>query len=90
MTVDDPAYKAYVDGLAADIDGLGPDVVQGAATFYQTKDPTLVSKDKHSTLIPVVMAGDQDEALENAAPLHELVLTAAPPASPSPRPATRA
>jgi RND superfamily putative drug exporter len=74
LTVDDPAYKAYVDGLSAKIGALGPKVVEGAATYYQTKDPTLVSRDKHSTLIPVVMAGDQDKALENAAPLHEVVL----------------
>ena len=74
MTVDDPAYRAYVTGLATDINALGPNVVEGAATYYQTKDPTLVSKDKHSTLIPVVMAGDQDKAMENAAPLHELVV----------------
>ena len=31
MTVDDPAYKAFVNGLAARIDGLGPKVVEGAA-----------------------------------------------------------
>ena len=74
MTVDDPAYKTYVTGLATEIDGLGPKVVEGAATYYQTKDPTLVSKDKHATLVPVVMAGDQDTAMENAAPLHELVV----------------
>ena len=79
LTVDDPAYKAYVDGLAGKIDGLGPDVVEGAATYYQTEDPTLVSKDRHSTLIPVVMAGDQDKALENVAPLHELVLQSGAP-----------
>ncbi len=74
MTVDDPAYKAYVTALATDIAALGPNVVEGAATYYQTKDPTLVSKDEHSTLIPVIMAGGQDKALENAAPLHELVV----------------
>ena len=68
MTVDDPAFKAYVTGLAAAIDALGPKVVDGAATYYQTKDPTLVSKDKHATLIPVVMAGKQDTAMKNVAP----------------------
>jgi RND superfamily putative drug exporter len=79
LTVDDPAYKAYVTGLAGRITGLGPNVVGGAATYYQTKDPTLVSRDKHSTLIPVVMAGGQDKALENAAPLHRLVLRSGVP-----------
>jgi putative drug exporter of the RND superfamily len=74
LTVDDPGFKFYVIGLATKIESLGPDVVADASSFYLTKDPTLVSKDKHSALIPVVMAGDQDQALKNVDKLHELVL----------------
>jgi len=74
LTVDDPAFERYVTALAADITALGPDVVESVATSYGTDDPTLVSKDRQDALIPVVMAGDQDEALENVAPLHELIL----------------
>jgi RND superfamily putative drug exporter len=76
-TVDDPAYKAYVEGLAGKIQGLGPEAVEAATTYYQTGDPTMVSKDKRSTLIAVVMAGDTDRALENVAPLHDVVKTSA-------------
>ena len=60
LTVDDPAYKAYVIRPRRQHRRARPEVVEGAATYYQTKDPTLVSKDRHATLIPVVMAGDQD------------------------------
>ena len=54
LTVDDPVYEAYVTGLAGKIQALGPAVVDGAATYYQTGDPTMVSQDKRSTLVAVV------------------------------------
>jgi RND superfamily putative drug exporter len=77
LTVDDPAYERYVTGLAATIGDLGPDIVQGVTTTYTGDDPTLVSKDRHSTLIPVVMAGDINQALDNVGALHEVVAGAA-------------
>ena len=75
-TVDDAAFKAYVTDVAAKIQALGPNVVASVATFYQTNDPTAVSKDKHATLIPVVMAGKMDDALKNVDKLHETVVAA--------------
>jgi putative drug exporter of the RND superfamily len=77
LTVDDPAYKAYVTDLTGKIQALGPEIVEGAASYYQTNDPTAVSKDRQSTLIAVVMAGDQDKAMENTKPLHRLVAASA-------------
>ncbi|MGE5229653.1 MAG: MMPL family transporter, partial [Deltaproteobacteria bacterium] len=76
LTVDDAAFKAYVADVANRIQALGPEVVAGVATYYQTNDPTAVSKDGHSTLIPVVMAGKMDDALENVDKLHETVVAA--------------
>ena len=76
LTVDDAAFKAYVTDVAAKIQALGPNVVADVATFYQTNDPTAVSKDEHSTLIPVVMAGKMDDALKNVDKLHEAVVAA--------------
>jgi RND superfamily putative drug exporter len=75
-TVDDPAFRAYVDDLAESIASLGPTVVKSVSTFYQTNDPTAVSRDEHATLIPVVMAGTLDDALKNAGRLHALVVAA--------------
>jgi hypothetical protein len=66
-------FKIYVDNLAATIKGLGPEVVETTSTYYQAGDPTMVSRDKRSTLIAVVMAGNQDSALDNVAMLHDLV-----------------
>jgi RND superfamily putative drug exporter len=76
LTVDDAAFRAYVSDVAAKIQALGPNVVASVATYYQTSDPTAVSKDKHSTLIPVVMAGKMDDALKNVDKLHETVVAA--------------
>jgi putative drug exporter of the RND superfamily len=76
LTIDAHAYRAFVTGLAGRIQALGPGVVQNAATVYATEDPTLVSKDRHSTLIPVTMAGDQDTAMKNVDKLHAVVVAA--------------
>ena len=76
LTVDDPAFKAHVLGVAARITALGPDVVEAASTYYATNDPGLLSRDKHATLIPVVMAGNMDEALKNVDKLHETAVAA--------------
>ena len=75
-TVDDPAFKAYIDDLARRITGLGPSVVTGVSTYYETKDPTAISRDGHAMLIPVVMAGTLDDAVKNTARLHALVVAA--------------
>ena len=76
-TVDDNAIKGYVNTLVNRIDGLGGGVVASVTTFYRTSDPTLVSKDRHATLIPVDMAGDQNQATRNADRLHNLVVASA-------------
>ncbi len=75
-TVDDPAFRAYVDDLSGRITGLGPEVVESVSTYYQTNDPTAVSKDQRATLIAVAMAGSIDDALQNVDRLHETVTAA--------------
>ena len=75
-TAADGAYKAYVTELAGEIAGLGDGVVEGVATYYQTKDPTLVSQDGHAMLIQVVMAGDLNAAIDNVDELHAVVVAA--------------
>ncbi len=76
LTVNDAAFKSYVQDVTSKIDALGTDVVQATSTYYATNDPGLVSKDKHATLIPVVMAGTVDDALKNVDKLHETVVAA--------------
>ncbi|MBM3940963.1 MAG: MMPL family transporter [SAR202 cluster bacterium] len=73
LTVDDPAFAQRVGQLSAEIAGLGPDVVQTVATFYVFPDPSFVSRDRHTTLIPVIMAGDFGDAGANIAKVIDVV-----------------
>src|SRR3972149_5968863 len=59
-TVDAPAFKAFVEGLYADVTALGPGVIEQGASYYQTGDESLVSADRRTTILPFVMAGDAD------------------------------
>jgi RND superfamily putative drug exporter len=58
LTVDDPAFAEHVNGLYGELTALGPDVVAGAATYYMVQDRSMVSPDRHSTLIPFKMPID--------------------------------
>jgi RND superfamily putative drug exporter len=72
-TVDDPAYKTAVDLLALDIIGLGSDVVEGGTNYYQAHDETLVSADRHTTILPLYMAGSLSDAEKNVDQLRQVM-----------------
>jgi uncharacterized membrane protein YdfJ with MMPL/SSD domain len=63
-TVDDAAFQQQVDKVTAELAGM-PEIVASYSTYYQTQNTALVSPDRHSTLIPVTMAGTLDEATDN-------------------------
>jgi uncharacterized membrane protein YdfJ with MMPL/SSD domain len=65
FTVDEPEFQAKVRTLAARGEALG--VVAEAQSYYASDDESLVSKDRHATLLPLVMRGDE------VAPIVELV-----------------
>jgi RND superfamily putative drug exporter len=71
-TVNDPEFEAFVGGLLGEIRGLG-DAVEGATSFYETGDDLLVSAARDKTLLPVMIAGDEEEASDNVGPLVEVV-----------------
>src|SRR5262249_25843029 len=50
-TVDTAAFKAFVASLVRQGDATG--VIYRASTYYETHSPTLVSRDRHATLITV-------------------------------------
>ena len=64
-TVDDPAFRRVVEGLYQDITALGPGVVAGGTNFYQSGDQSLVSSDRHITILPFAMAGNFEDATDN-------------------------
>lgn len=73
LTVDDEVFRNFATGVSDDISGLGPDVIAGGASYYQTGDETLVSEDRHTTIMPFVMAGDESEADSNIGRVLDVV-----------------
>ncbi len=64
------AYGAFVDSLVASLRAL--DEVDSVVS-YREGAPGLVSGDGHTVLIPVVLAGDEADAAETAAPVVSAV-----------------
>ena len=91
-TVDDPQFRRTVEDIYADISALGPGIVASGTNFYQSNDPSLVSEDRHTTILPFVMAGDHEEAEDNIGGVLDIVDEAetAPTASRSSSPAAQA
>ena len=55
FTVSDPAYIKAAQAIADRLQGLGPDVIAGASGYFVDGDEALVSKDRRSTLIALVV-----------------------------------
>jgi putative drug exporter of the RND superfamily len=60
-TVGQPAFMQFVQRLLAQAKATG--VVYRAGTYYATHDPSLVSRDRHATLITVQRQADVDRLL---------------------------
>src|SRR5262245_29348395 len=56
LTVGDEQFRTFVDGLVRT--GRESGAVRSAATYFRTADPSLVSADRHATLIPVNIPND--------------------------------
>lgn len=73
-TVDDPAYESYVKGLADDLKALGGDVVENVDTFYDAgEEAGLVSEDRRATLLPTLLAGAPEDAIDQIPKLQDVV-----------------
>ncbi|MBI5288178.1 MAG: MMPL family transporter, partial [Chloroflexi bacterium] len=72
-TVDDAVFHGFVEQLAADINALGPGIVASGKNYYQTGDETMVSSDRHATIIPVAMAGTAQDASDNIGEVLDIV-----------------
>ncbi len=72
-TVEDPAFQRLVEGIYADITALGPEVIASGTNYYQSGDETLVSDDRHITILPFAMAGSFEDATDNIAPVLDIV-----------------
>ena len=65
LNVNDPAFKAKMETIQSRVTGLGPEIVESATTYAQTGAAELASADGRTTIIPITMAGDLDEAVLN-------------------------
>ena len=62
LTVDDPAFRDKVDSVFTGILALGSDVVAGGGHYYLLNDDRLVSADRKTTVMAVLMTGSLAEA----------------------------
>ena len=75
-TVEDPAFQGVVEGLYQDVTALGPEVVASGTSYYQSGDETLVSDDRHITILPFAMAGSFEDANDNIDQVLDVVKSA--------------
>jgi RND superfamily putative drug exporter len=61
LTVDDPRFERFVEQVAADTRASGA-VGAEPATWYGTRDESLVSTDRHATLVPLSILGEEAAA----------------------------
>ena len=75
LTVDDPAYRSYVEELYGDLAALGDQVIAGGTHYYVTGDESLVSADRRTTLVPLTMpeAAKQEVDKEEINKVHQVV-----------------
>ena len=52
-SVEDDEFRAHVTDLQSAALALSDDGVEAAVTYYDTQDPSMVSEDRHTTLVPV-------------------------------------
>jgi RND superfamily putative drug exporter len=71
--VTDPAYRAEVLALQSRIGALGPGVIDSVSSLYRGGSKALASSDGHTTIIPIVMAGDLTQAEKNIDKVHAIV-----------------
>ena len=75
QTVDTPEFRAKVEALQHEIASLGPKVAIPERNYYTTNplDENLVSADRMTTFMTVVMAGYYVEAVKNVEHVLEVV-----------------
>jgi RND superfamily putative drug exporter len=78
LTVDDPAFRQAVEATTAELAAL-EGVVASATNYYQASAlglpgaETLVSADRRTTIVPVTLAGDYEDAKDNAGAYRDAV-----------------
>jgi len=72
LTVDDPAFEAFVGQILEEIRGIEGDLVAGATSFYESNDPGLVSDDRRTTILPIETTSQIATAADDVGPIVEI------------------
>jgi RND superfamily putative drug exporter len=72
QTVDDPAFRDLGGRLVSELRGLQGDVLV-VQDYYEAPDDALVSRDRHTLLVPVLLTGSVEDAPDTARPLVDVV-----------------
>ena len=75
LTVDEPEFRRHVEQIYSDLMALGQDYVLGGVNYYVTQDPSMVSPDRHSTMIVFNMPVDADEKIDKIYALGDRYVT---------------
>ncbi|MDQ2683484.1 MAG: MMPL family transporter, partial [Chloroflexota bacterium] len=70
LTVDDPAFRAHVESLYGTLTGVGDGLVTGLPHYYMSGEESLVSADRHTTLVPFTIP---DDATSRITEVHEAI-----------------
>jgi uncharacterized membrane protein YdfJ with MMPL/SSD domain len=62
-TVDTGQFRSFISGLAGEV--RGTEDVESVRTYLGARDPGLVSKDRHATLVQFAMPDDGSSAIED-------------------------
>jgi RND superfamily putative drug exporter len=73
MSVDDPQFRSLVEDIYNDVTALGPNVIADGTNYYQSGDETLVSEDRHITILPFALTGSIEEANDNVDGIIDVV-----------------
>jgi RND superfamily putative drug exporter len=74
LTVDDPEFQSFAEGIHDDILGLDGGIVVEGINYFITTAPSFVSEDRHTTFMVFYMAGDEDEGFENSSELRTVTI----------------
>ena len=72
-TVDTPEFRAKVEEVYNEVLSLGSETVTPAPHYYLTNDPTLVSVDRRTAIMPLVITGSFEEAVEKVPDVLQVV-----------------
>ena len=73
LTVDDPAFRQKVETVFRDIFALGSDTVSAGRNYYQENDESLVSEDRKTTIMQLVLTGRLKDAEKNVGHILDIV-----------------